>query len=211
MVVRHGTETKTRHCQPLRHRNRHPPRETLNHFYCIELSLLPAERTSKRVFPPSRAHTLFLSLSPGLSLSSSRAFRQVIPSPLVLRPRLPAGYALFPFFPLPSPRLRRPGREIIRTRKRSHPFGCPNGISSLIRGFTAGQTNRPRCRRDNIRRTKEGRFLAELFIRGVSSSRTSVLTKSKRVLWSVKLLRVHLKYLKRFNIPYKIHNTYQVP
>lgn len=80
MVV-HGTETKTRHCQPLRHRNRHPPRETLNHFYCIELSLLPAERTSKRVFSLSFSHTLFLSLPLGLSLSSSLAFHQVIPSP----------------------------------------------------------------------------------------------------------------------------------
>lgn len=36
-----------------------------------------------------------------------------------------------------------------------------------------------RCRRDNIRRTKEDRFLAELFIRGVSFSKISVLTKSK--------------------------------
>lgn len=76
-AVRCGTETKTRHCQPLRHRNRHPPRETLNHFYCIELSLLPAERTSKRAFSLS----FFLSLLLGLSLFSSRAFRQVIPSP----------------------------------------------------------------------------------------------------------------------------------
>lgn len=86
MVVRHGTETKTRHCQPLRHRNRHPPRETLNHFYCIELSLLPAERTSKRVFslslslflvhplslPPAWAISFLLSrLSPGHSQPSS--------------------------------------------------------------------------------------------------------------------------------------------
>lgn len=82
MVVRHGTETKTRHCQPLHHRNRHPPRETLNHFYCIELSLLPAERTSKRVFslslthplshPPARAISFLLSrLSPGHSRPSS--------------------------------------------------------------------------------------------------------------------------------------------
>lgn len=36
----------------LRHRNQHPPRETLNHFYCIELSLLPAERTSNRTPSP---------------------------------------------------------------------------------------------------------------------------------------------------------------
>lgn len=145
-----GTETKTHHCQPLRHRNRHPPlRETLNHFYCIELSLLPAERTSKRA--PSR----FLSLSLSLTLSSwDILFFPLPPAPfarslpaLVLRPRLPAGYALFPFLhtpfppPLLSPRLLRPGREIIRTRKLSHPFGCPNGISSLIRGFTAAGAN----------------------------------------------------------------------
>jgi len=181
--VRRGTETKTHHCQPLRHRNRHPPRETLNHFYCIELSLLPAERTSKRAFSLSSSfsssHPSYLSLSFSLSLSlffslpsSSRAFRQVIPSPssFVLT-FLPVTLS-FPFCPPPT-RLRRPGREIIRTRKRSHPFGCPNGISSLIRGFTAGQTNRPRCRRDNIRRTKEDRFLAELFIRRVSFSRES--------------------------------------
>lgn len=141
-AVWRGTETKTCHCQPLRHRNRHPLRETLNHFYCIELSLLPAERTSKRVLSFSLSHgDVSLSFSLFLLLSSSRAFRQVIPGPRPSRPRLPAGYALFPFLP----RLRRPGRrEIIRTRKRSHPFGCPNGISSLIRGFTAGQTNRPR-------------------------------------------------------------------
>lgn len=76
-AVRCGTETKTRHCQPLRHRNRHPPRETLNHFYCIELSLLPAERTSKRAF------SLSLSFSPSClgCLSLPLAFRQVIPSP----------------------------------------------------------------------------------------------------------------------------------
>lgn len=43
-------ETKTRHCQLLHHRNHHPPGETLNHFYCIELSLLQAGRTSKRAF-----------------------------------------------------------------------------------------------------------------------------------------------------------------
>lgn len=76
-----GTETKTHHCQPLHHRNRHPLRETLNHFYCIELSLLPAERTSKRAlslsFLPSlslslRAISLFLPrLSPGHSRLSS--------------------------------------------------------------------------------------------------------------------------------------------
>lgn len=68
-----GTETKTRHCQPLRHRNRHPLRETLNHFYCIELSLLPAERTSKRVLSFSPSHgdvslSLSLPLSPSLFL-----------------------------------------------------------------------------------------------------------------------------------------------
>lgn len=173
-AAQRGTETKTHHCQPLRHRNRHPPRETLNHFYCIELSLLPAERTSKRAF--SLSHPLSLPpargsyLSPPLSRLSPGHSQ---PSSFVLA-FLPVTLS-FPFCPppLPSPRLRRPGREIIRTRKRSHPFGCPNGISSLIRGFTAGQTNRPRCRRDNIRRTKEDRFLAELFIRGVRSSRTS--------------------------------------
>lgn len=186
MVVRHGTETKTRHCQPLRHRNRHPPRETLNHFYCIELSLLPAERTSKRVFSLSfslsRTHTTPLSLPPAWAISfllSRLSPGHSQPSSFVLA-FLPVTLS-FPFCPPPSPSvspsLRRPGREIIRTRKRSHPFGCPNGISSLIRGFTAGQTNRPRCRRDNIRRTKEGRFLAELFIRGVSISRISVLTE----------------------------------
>lgn len=66
-AARRGTETKTHHCQPLRHRNRHPPRETLNHFYCIELSLLPAERTSKRAF--SLSLILFLSLPLGGYLS----------------------------------------------------------------------------------------------------------------------------------------------
>lgn len=158
-AVWRGTETKTRYCQPLRHRNRHPPRETLNHFYCIELSLLPAERTSKRapsLSPLPPAGYLFLPLFclflPRLSPGHSR------PSSFV-GPHLPAGYALFPLSPPPV----SDGREIIRTRKRSHPFGCPNGISSLIRGFTAEQTNRPRCRRDNIRRTKEGRFLAANF------------------------------------------------
>lgn len=95
--MRRGTETKTRHCQPLHHRNRHPPRETLNHFYCIELSLLPAERTSKRAFslslllPPARAISLLLSrLSPGHSL--------------VLRPRAFLSVTLsFPFYPPVSP------------------------------------------------------------------------------------------------------------
>lgn len=95
-------ETKTRHCQPPRHRNRHPPRETLNHFYCIELSLLPAARTSKR------------------------------------RP-------LFHFRDS-SPRLSQPPTtteaQIIRARKHSHPFGCPNGISSLIRKFTSARSPR---------------------------------------------------------------------
>lgn len=189
--MRHGTETKTRHCQPLRHRNRHPPRETLNHFYCIELSLLPAERTSKRAFSLSLSfsltHTQHTRARP-LSLFPAWASSFLLPrlSPGHSQPSsfvlafLPVTLS-FPFcLPVsPSPRLRRPGREIIRTRKRSHPFGCPNGISSLIRGFTAGQTNRPRCRRDNIRRTKEGRFLAELFIRGVFFSKISVLMKSK--------------------------------
>lgn len=98
-AARRGTETKTHHCQPLRHRNRHPPRETLNHFYCIELSLLPAERTSKRAF--SLSHPLSLPPARGLSLSSSLApFARSFPA-LVLRPRLPAGYALFPFLPPP--------------------------------------------------------------------------------------------------------------
>lgn len=180
-AARRGTETKTHHCQPLRHRNRHPPRETLNHFYCIELSLLPAERTSKRAF--SLSSSFSPSRSGAISLLLSRAFRQVIPSPRPSSSPSCRLRSLSLFAPPPRlPRLRRPGREIIRTRKRSHPFGCPNGISSLIRGFTAGQTNRPRCRRDNIRRTKEDRFLAELFIRGVRSSRTSVLVESKRVL-----------------------------
>lgn len=54
-------KTKTRHCQPLRHRNRYPPRETLNHFYCIELSLLPTLRTSKRVLVSSRSRAPLLS------------------------------------------------------------------------------------------------------------------------------------------------------
>lgn len=82
-----GTETKTHHCQPLRHRNRHPPlRETLNHFYCIELSLLPAERTSKRALSLLLAPSSPLPLHPlpgylSLSRSSSRAFRQVTPGP----------------------------------------------------------------------------------------------------------------------------------
>lgn len=81
-AARRGTETKTHHCQPLRHRNRHPPRETLNHFYCIELSLLPAERTSKRAFSLSLSHPLSLPPARGaISLLLSRAFRQVIPSP----------------------------------------------------------------------------------------------------------------------------------
>lgn len=196
-----GTETKTHHCQPLRHRNRHPPlRETLNHFYCIELSLLPAERTSKRAlslllapsfppFTPCRGISLSLFLS-RLSPGHSR------PSFFVLA-FLPVTFS-FPFcaplsLPHLSPRLRRPGREIIRTRKLSHPFGCPNGISSLIRGFTAGQTNRPRCRRDNIRRTKEGHFLAELFIRAVSSSRYLPKTNENFVNRD-KLLQVDLNY-----------------
>lgn len=112
-AVWRGTETKTRYCQPLRHRNRHPPRETLNHFYCIELSLLPAERTSKRAPSLSRAPPavylflpLFCLFLPRLSPGHSR------PSSFV-GPRLPAGYALFPFSPrlpppLLSPRLRRP-------------------------------------------------------------------------------------------------------
>lgn len=138
-AVWRGTETKTRYCQPLRHRNRHPPRETLNHFYCIELSLLPAERTSKRapslsLLSPAISLPLFCLFLPRLSPGHSR------PSSFV-GPRLPAGYALFPFSsrPVPSlpPAVPADGREIIRTRKRSHPFGCPNGISSLIRGFTA--------------------------------------------------------------------------
>lgn len=165
------TETKTHHCQPLHHRNRHPLRETLNHFYCIELSLLPAERTSKRALSLSFLPSLSLSLFE-LSLFSSRAFRQVIPGS---RPSFSPSCRLrsLSLF-APSPRLQRPGREIIRTRKRSHPFGCPNGISSLIREFTVEQTNRPRCRQDNIWRTKEGHFLAELFIHGLSSSRTAL-------------------------------------
>lgn len=62
-------ETKTRHCQALRHRNHHPPRETLNHFYCIELSLLPTVRTSKRALSP-----FTLSLFPSLSLHFSLLF-----------------------------------------------------------------------------------------------------------------------------------------
>lgn len=76
----HGTETKTRHCQPLRHRNRHPPRETLNHFYCIELSLLPAERTSKRAF--------------SLSLSLSHAHTDTRARPLSLFPAWASSFLL---------------------------------------------------------------------------------------------------------------------
>ena len=114
--VRRGTETKTHHCQPLRHRNRHPPRETLNHFYCIELSLLPAERTSKRAFSlsssfsPSYPSYLSLSLSFSLSLFlSPLLLSRLSPGhsqPFVLRPHLPAGYALFlflsPAYPSPT-------------------------------------------------------------------------------------------------------------
>lgn len=189
-----GTETKTHHCQPLRHRNRHPPlRETLNHFYCIELSLLPAERTSKRalslllalLFPSRRDISLALFL-PRLSPGHSR------PSFFVLA--FLSVTLSFPFctplsLPLPFPRLRRPGREIIRTRKLSHPFGCPNGISSLIRGFTAGQTNRPRCRRDNIR--KRATSWPNFSFGTVSSSRYSPRTNEGFVN-RVKLLGVYL-------------------
>lgn len=140
-----GAETKTRYCQPLRHRNHHPPRETLNHFYCIELSLLPAERTSKRVLSVP-----FSALSPFVFLPTDPTDTQPPPPPphLVVR----TGYSLPSLvlaFLFPSTcttatlfvLLAR--REIIRTRKRSHPFGCPNGISSLIREFTAALTNCP--------------------------------------------------------------------
>lgn len=126
-----GAETKTRYCQPLRHRNHHPPRETLNHFYCIELSLLPAERTSKRVLSvPFLLPSVFLP-----------PFVQVIPSPWLVLAFLPTTSPPPPP-PVPTHHLRTlfvllARREIIRTRKRSHPFGCPNGISSLIREFTA--------------------------------------------------------------------------
>lgn len=98
-----GTETKTHHCQPLRHRNRHPPlRETLNHFYCIELSLLPAERTSKRALSLLLAPSS-LPLPGYLSLALPPApFARSLPA-LVLRPRLPAGYVLFPFLRTPFP------------------------------------------------------------------------------------------------------------
>lgn len=213
MVVRHGTETKTRHCQPLHHRNRHPPRETLNHFYCIELSLLPAERTSKRVFSLSLFHTHPLSLPPppGGYLFPPRApFARSFPA-LVLRPRLPAGYALFPFLPPRLPRLRRPGREIIRTRKRSHPFGCPNGISSLIRGFTAGQTNRPRAVAEIIfGGRKRAASWPNFSFAACPSQRSRYLLKVKRVLGSVKFLRVHLKYLKRHLTCQAKFNIYQV-
>lgn len=71
-----GFETKTRHCQALRHRNHHPPRETLNHFYCIELSLLPVERTSKRppLSPSLLLHFLFLSPRTSTSPTSLPSF-----------------------------------------------------------------------------------------------------------------------------------------
>lgn len=101
-AARRGTETKTHHCQPLRHRNRHPPRETLNHFYCIELSLLPAERTSKRAF--SLSHPLSLPPARGLSLSSSLARLSPghsQPSSFVLA-FLPVTLS-FPFCPPPPP------------------------------------------------------------------------------------------------------------
>lgn len=140
----YGAETKTRYCQPLRHRNHHPPRETLNHFYCIELSLLPAERTSKRV--------LSVPFSPFVS---SFPLRTGYVPLLVVRPRLSATAAAAATV-TPPPYLHTlfvllARCEIIRTRKRSHPFGCPNGISSLIREFTASLTNCPThpSRRDN--------------------------------------------------------------
>lgn len=184
MVVWRGTETKTRYCQPLRHRNRHPPRETLNHFYCIELSLLPAERTSKRALSLFRAPPAGYLFSPSFLSLPPAPFARSFPA-LVLRRSSPScrlrSLSLFAPSPsLPSVPLVSDGREIIRTRKRSHPFGCPNGISSLIRGFTAEQTNRPRCRRDNIRRTKEDHFLAELLVCRVFSSKILSRARERR-------------------------------
>lgn len=104
-AVWRGTETKTRYCQPLRHRNRHPPRETLNHFYCIELSLLPAERTSKRAPSLSRR----LSLSPSSLSLPPAPFARSFPA-LVLRRSSPSCRlrSLSPFAPL-RPLPRRPG------------------------------------------------------------------------------------------------------
>lgn len=110
-------ETKTRHCQALRHRNRHPPRETLNHFYCIELSLLAPGR--ERLNAPA----------------------PLVAPPPPAPPAAPAD-AILLFQPGPgesflSTRLERASAaQIMRPRKHSHPFGCPNGITSLIREFT---------------------------------------------------------------------------
>lgn len=199
-AVWRGTETKTRHCQPLRHRNRHPLRETLNHFYCIELSLLPAERTSKRVLSFFLSHgDVSLSLSLFLLLSSSRAFRQVIPGPRPSRPRLPAGYALFPFLP----RLRRPSRDNTNA-KAFTPLWLPKWNKFFNSRIYRRANESPAHVAEIIfGGRKRARLLGRTF-RGASSSRTSdtscsQLKNKREFLWVVEFPRqrererVHLK------------------